>query len=77
MIFDGIAFKKLKGLCVGILKFFPIQNHATKKFSGQNRFKSLLDIAWGLLADSYAELLDIHQLALYRGQVGTSETQNQ
>ncbi len=21
--FDGVAFKKLEGLCVGILKFFP------------------------------------------------------
>ncbi len=29
-----------------------------------------VDVAWGLLADSYAELLDICQLALHRGQAG-------
>ena len=26
LIFDRVAFKKLEGLCVGILKFFPIWN---------------------------------------------------
>jgi hypothetical protein len=29
-----------------------------------------IDVAWGLLANGYAELLDICQLALHRGQAG-------
>ena len=30
----------------------------------------LVDVAWGLLANGHAELLDVRQLALHRGQAG-------
>ena len=30
----------------------------------------LIDVAWGLLANGHAELLDVCQLALHRGQAG-------
>ena len=29
-----------------------------------------IDVAWGLLADGHAELLDVHQVDLHHGQAG-------
>jgi hypothetical protein len=32
MIFGGVAFKKLEGLCVGILKFFPPKEEKIERY---------------------------------------------